>query len=65
MLGGIVRRPLWLEQSEQRGEREEVKAGREWRAGCLGPCGHQGDLGLFTQREMGALDGYGQRRGGT
>ena len=44
-VGGTVRKPLWLEQSERGGKREGMRAGRGWSRLCKA-CGLQGGLGF-------------------
>ena len=62
-VGGTLRRPLCLGQSERREEREEGKARRGWGQVMQDLVGHGEDLGFDPPREMRALEGYGQRRG--
>lgn len=46
-VGGTARRLVWLEQSEQGGEREEGRAGRGWRRSCR-VLWAAGGLGVFS-----------------
>lgn len=50
-----------MEQTEQRVEREEGRAGREWGRSCR-VLGAMGRTRAFTPREVRALEGCGQRR---
>lgn len=42
---------MWLDQSKQGGEREEVVTGRGWGQVRLGLVGHKEDLGFYTKKE--------------
>ena len=53
--------PMWLEQSEGRGEREDWRAGRGWGQVVQGLVGCREDLGFYPG-EVGVLEGCGQRR---
>lgn len=44
-VGGTVRRSVWLELSEQGGEREELRAGKGWR----GPARPFRELGFYLE----------------
>lgn len=44
-----MRRPMWLEQNQRGGEREEVRAGRRWEAGCTGPVGPGEDFEFYSR----------------
>ncbi|KAF6306506.1 hypothetical protein mRhiFer1_008611 [Rhinolophus ferrumequinum] len=63
-VGGIGRRPMCLEQSEQGGDREEVRAGRGQGRLCRVSWAWR-KIWTFTLRQVGAQEGCGQRRGGT
>lgn len=52
-----------MEKTEQRGEREEGRAGMGWGRSCR-VLGAMGRTQAFTLREVGALKGCGQRRDG-
>ena len=56
-----MRRPVWLERREGGGKREgraRRRQGRSFRGLWV-----TGGLGTFNPKEVGALEGYGQRRG--
>lgn len=61
-LGGTTRRALWLEQRSQGEKRKERSEGGDG-GRSAGSCGLQGGLG-FLPLKVGALEGWGQRRGG-
>lgn len=57
-VGGTAKRPVWLEQGE---EGEEWRAGRGQSRLCRTLWGTR-RAWAFTLREVGAMEGYGQRR---
>lgn len=59
-VGRTLRRPIWLEQREQRGGRAEGRAGRGW-GRSLRALWAAGTL-AFTLNEMGDGEGRGQRK---
>lgn len=58
---GGAEEAVWLECSEQRRKGEGGGDG----ADGSGPCGLWGGLGLLSEKEVGAVEGCGQRRDGT
>ena len=63
-VGGTERRPVCLEQGERGGEREEGRAGRGLGRSCRALWA-VGRTWAFTWKEVGALEGCGQRRDGS
>lgn len=59
-----MRRPVWLEQSEQRGEGEEGRTGRGWGRPCRALWAMRRTR-AFTRRKVGALEGCEQCNDGT
>lgn len=48
-VGGTLQRPMWLKQSEQEGERKEVRAGSGQGQVHAGLCGPQEDLSFYLE----------------